>query len=100
MKLSAFIRDPLALLSVIFFLVLFIVFAVGTYLPDYNSSDYEVASAVGNAVQGLGPCFIVSFLLSNLQAAIVFTIIIVMIVTMLLCVLCSVCIVTWQLGMF
>ena len=91
MKLSAFIRDPLALLSVIFFMVLFIVFAVGTYLPDYNSSDYEVASAVGNAVQGLGPCFIVFFLLSNLQAAIVFTIIIVMIVTMLLCVLCVVC---------
>ena len=92
MKLFAFVRDPLALLSVVIFIVLFIVFAVGTYLPDYDSSDYEVASTVGNAIQGLGPCFIVSFLFSNLQAAMVFTTVVVMIVTMLLCVLCVVCV--------
>ena len=91
MKLLTFVRDPLALLSVIILMVLFIVFAVGTYLPDYGSSDYEVPSDVRHAVQGLGPCFIIFFLFSNLQAAIIFTIVLLMIATMLLCVLCVVC---------
>ena len=54
---------------------LFILLAVGTYLVDYNSSDYEVESTVENAAHILGIFFISLFLLSNLQAAIVFTVV-------------------------
>ena len=87
MKLLAFARDPLACLSIINLMVLFMVFTVGVYLPDYG---YEVATSARDAVEGLGTCFIILFLLSNVQAAIIFTIMLLTIVTMSLCVLCIV----------
>ena len=69
-KLFAFIKDPWAYIATIFLIASFIAFTVGSYLPDYNSSEYEVALSARNALQGLAPCFIVFFLLSNLQAVI------------------------------
>ena len=90
-KLFASARDPLAYVTVINLMVLFIVFVVGAYLSDYDSTDCEVSQNARNAIQGLGPCFIVFFLISNLQAAIAFTIIVLTVVTMLLCMLCTVC---------
>ena len=91
MKLFAFARDPLAYVTVINLMVLFTIFVVGTYLLDYNSSDYEVSESARNTVQGLGPCFIIFFLISNLQAAVIFTIAGLTVVAMLLCMLCAVC---------
>ena len=90
-KLFAFIRDPLALLAVIALMTLFIMFSVGAYLPDYGDLHYDVASGARNAIEGLGVCFIILFLISNLQAAIIFVIMLLTITAMLLCVLCIVC---------
>ena len=91
MKLTAFIVDPISYFVVIFLMVPFIVFVVATYLPDYDNSDFEVASSARNAVQGLGPCFITFFLLANLQASIIFTILVLIIVTILLYILLTIC---------
>ena len=91
MKLFAFVRDPSAFFTTIILMVPFIAFIVGTYLPDYDSLEYEVASSARDAVKGLGSCFIIFFLTSNLQAAVIFITLVLMIVTMLLCVLCVVC---------
>lgn len=84
MKLTAFLVDPVSYFVVIFLMVPFIVFTVGTYLPDYDDSDFEVESSARDAVQGLGPCFIIFFLLANLQASIIFTILVVIITMILL----------------
>ena len=91
-KLLAFARDPLAYVMVINLMVLFIIFAVGAYLPDYDGSNYEVSQCARDAVQGLGACFIIIFLISNLQAAVIFTIAGLTIVAMLVCMLCAVCV--------
>lgn len=91
MKLTAFLVDPVSYVVVIFLMVPFIVFTVGTYLPDYDNSDFEVESSARNAVQGLGPCFIIFFLLANLQASIIFTILVVIIIMILLYILITIC---------
>ena len=87
-KLFAFIRDPIALLAVIVFMTLFIIFSVGAYLPDYDLSCYDGART---AIEGLGACFIIYFMIFNLQATIIFVIMLLTITTMLLCVLYVVC---------
>ena len=92
-KLFAFIKDPLAYFSVVLLMAPFIVFTVATYLPEYNSSDYEVASSARNALQALGPCYIAFFLLANLQAAIIGIIATLMIASVVLCILAVVCLV-------
>lgn len=91
MKTTAFIVDPVSYFVVIFLIVPFIVFTVATYLPDYDDSEFEVASSARNAVQGLGPCFIIFFLLANLQASIIFTILVIIIITILLYILLTLC---------
>ena len=82
-KLLDFTKNPLAYIAIVLSLLAFIAFAVGTYLVDYNSSDYEVESTVENVVRILGFCFIGLFLLSNLQAAIVFTVVLLLIVSII-----------------
>ena len=79
-KLHDFIEDPWAYLATVLLMVPFIVFIVGAYIPDYDSSDYEVASSAREAVHGLGFFLIAFFFLSNIQATVV-----------LLIVLCVVC---------
>ena len=69
-KLFASIRDPQTYMAIAFLMIPFIAFTVGAYLPDYLGSRHEIVSNARNAVEGLTPCFIVSFLLSNLQATI------------------------------
>ena len=90
-KLFAFIRDPIALLTVIVFMTLFIIFSVGTYLPDYNDSHYDVASGARDAIEGFRVWFIFLFLMSNLQATMIFIVMLLTITTLSLCVLCVVC---------
>ena len=55
--------------TTVFLFVPFIAFTVGSYLPDYNSSEYEVASSARIALQALGACFIVFFLLFNFEVS-------------------------------
>ena len=85
-KLFAFTKDPLAYTVIVFLMLSFIAFVVFAYLPDYDSVDYEVASSTRDAIHTLGSCFIGFFLVSNLQAAITFMIILLLLtVTLVLC---------------
>ena len=85
-KLYAFIKDPLAYIAIAILMVPFIPCAVAAYLADYGSSEYEVASSARIVIQVLAPLFIAVFLLSNLQAATTFMIILLIAtITLLLC---------------
>ena len=85
-KLLAFIKDPLAYIAIVLLMVPFIVFIVATYLPYYDSVDYEVTSSARDAIHTLGPLFMGFFLVSNLQAAITFMIVLILLtVTLVLC---------------
>ena len=44
-KLIDFITNPLAYIAIVCLMASFIAYTVGTYLPDYDSSEYEVASS-------------------------------------------------------
>ena len=93
-KLFNFIKNPSAYIAIVLSMLAFIAFAVGSYLVDYNSSDYELELTEENAVRILRFCFIGLFLLSNLQAAIVFSIVLLLIVLIIpfgLPIMCGVC---------
>ena len=92
-KLIDFITNPLAYILIVSLMVSFIAYTVGTYLPDYDSTEYKVASSARDSIHILGFCFIGFFLLSNLQAAIIFTIIVLVIVVLILCALPILCVV-------
>ena len=83
-KLIDFITNPLAYIAIVFLMISFIAYTVGTYPLDYDSSEYKVASSARESIHILGFCFIGLFLLSNLQAAIIFTIIVLVIVVLIL----------------
>ena len=70
-KLLAFMRDPIAYILVILQVVPFIPFAFGSFLPDYDGSEFEVASGIRIAAEVLAWCFIGLFVLSNMQAVII-----------------------------
>jgi len=72
MKSFATIKDPSSYIAAVFLMVPFIVFTVAIFLPDYDSSEFDVASGARIALLVLGLCFIICFLLANLQAAIIF----------------------------
>jgi len=76
-KTMAFLRDPLAYFAVIFLMVPFIPFTVGTFLPDYENG--QVADGARSAAGGLGAFFIITFLIANCQAALIFAILIIII---------------------
>ena len=73
-KLLAFLKDPLAYIVTVVLMLSFVAFTAGAYLVDYNIEDYEVASSARSTIQGIAPCFIIFFVLSNLQAVIIFVI--------------------------
>ena len=77
-KMMAFLRDPLAYIAVIFLMAPFIPFVVGTFLPDYSDSD--ITDGTRSAAIGLGGVYILLFLASNAQAAIIFAILVVIII--------------------
>ena len=54
---------------IVFLMISFAAFTAGTYLID---ADYEVAMNARYAIQKLRLCFIASFVLTNLQAVIIF----------------------------
>ena len=77
-KTMAFLRDPLAYIAVVFLMVPFIPFVVGTFLPDYK--DAEMIDGAKSAAGGLGAFFIILFLLANWQAALIFGIMVVLVI--------------------
>ena len=83
-KLFDFKKDPLAYIAVVFLMLSFVAFTAGTYLVDYGIIDYEVASSARNNIQELGIYFIIFFVLSNLQAVIIFVVILVAILVAIL----------------
>ena len=60
-------------------MVPFIAFCVGIYLPDYDSSKFEVDANARDAAGILGVTFISTFLLFNIKATVIFAIIIIVI---------------------
>ena len=60
-KIFFFLYDPVAYLAVPFLMVPFIAFYVGIYLPDYDSSEYEVDSVARSMAAGLGFIFTIIF---------------------------------------
>ena len=78
-----FVKDPLAYIVVVFLIGPYIAFTVGAYLPDYDSSDYEATESARNALQGLGACFIIICLISNLQVTIILLTVAVVVTTIL-----------------
>ena len=79
----AFLNDPIAYVAMIFLILPFAAFTVGTYLVEYNSSDFEVEMGIRGAVLVLAPCFMALFLLTNLQATIIFAIVVVVVTAIL-----------------
>ena len=84
--------DPIAYIVVPFLMVPFIAFCVGIYLPDYDSSEFEVDSNARNAATILGVIFIVIFLLCNVWAMLIFmvTIIAIGIIITIICLIISI----------
>ena len=78
-KWFGFLADLKAYIAVILFMVPVIPFVVGAFLPDYNDSDFQVEPEVRAAAQILIICFGFTFLLPNIQASLIFTIILIII---------------------
>ena len=72
LNLFACLKDWFSYVAVAFLIVPFIPFAVGSFLPDNNNSE----PVPRDTARGLGVCVIIFFLLSNFQAAILFTLLI------------------------
>ena len=87
-----FLYDPPAYVATIFLMAPFIAFCVGIYLPDYDSSEYEVDANARDAARILGIVFIFAFLLFNIKATVIFAIIIV-VVGIIVAILCLIIIV-------
>ena len=86
-KVMAFLRDPWAYFAVIFLMAPFIPFMVGTFLSDYNDSDLKISDGTRSAAVGLGVIFLLLFLASNAQAAIIFAILVVLLTILTLYIL-------------
>ena len=79
--------DPIAYIVVPSMMVPFIAFCVGIFLPDYDSSEYEVDSDAQSAAIILGVAFIAIFLLCNVWATLIFmiTVIVIGVIITIIC---------------
>ena len=73
-KLLGSVRDLFAYISAIIVMLLFIAFAVGTFLPDYDHSEFDIPNGAKTAAKVLGAIFIILFVLSNFHVVILFSI--------------------------
>ena len=73
-KTFYFLVDPMAYIAVLFLMAPFIAFCVGIFLPDYDSSEFEVDSNAEDAATVLGVVFIFTFLICNIKATVIFAI--------------------------
>ena len=49
-KFLTFVKGPLAYIAVVFLIGPFVAFTAGAYLPDYDSTDYEVSQSEVSAL--------------------------------------------------
>ena len=77
MKIFHFLVDPIAYIVSITLMPFFIAFCVGIFLPDYDSSKFEVDANAREAATILGIIFIIIFLVCNIKATVAFVILIV-----------------------
>jgi len=82
-KVFGFLNDPIAYVAMIFLILPFAAFTVGAYLVEYSSSNFEVEMGIRSAAHVLAPCFMAFFLLTNLQATIIFVIVVVVVTVIL-----------------
>ena len=89
-KMLFFLTDPIAYIVVPFLMVPFIPFCVGTFLSDYDSSEFGVDPNAQSAATILGGLFIAVFLLCNIQATLIFVIIVIVIgiIVIIICLAC------------
>ena len=85
-KLFGFLRDKYAYLAVATFAPLFIAFYTGGFLRDYDSDD--LPKGVFAAANVFGTLFVLVFGIINIQAGIIFNIIIILLMIMF-CVICT-----------
>ena len=64
-QLFCFFIDPVAYIAAIFSIIPFVAFCVGIFLPDYDSSKFEVDADARNAATILGILFIIAFYCST-----------------------------------
>ena len=76
-KIWFFILDPVAYIVVPFLMIPFIVFCVGSFLPDYDNSEFDIDLHAKNAAMYLGVAFIVIFIFDNISATVAFGILLV-----------------------
>ena len=82
-KFLSFVVDPIAYVLASILIFSFIAFTIGTFLPDYEESDFEVTAGARTAAEILGILFVLLFLLSNIQATVVFSVLVVTAVVIL-----------------
>ena len=82
-KFLSFVVDPIAYVLASILIFSFIAFTVGTFLPDYEESDFEVTAGARTAAEILVILFALLFLLSNIQVTVVFSVLVVTVVVIL-----------------
>ena len=69
-----FLADPVAYITAPSLMAPFAAFCVGIFLPDYDSSQFEVDANLKDTITYLGIVFIIVFIFFNIQATLVFLI--------------------------
>ena len=89
-KTFYFLIDPVAYIAVPFLIAPllitpFIVFCAAIYLPDYDSSGFEVDSNARNSAEVLGTAFIIIFILCNIKATVILIVAVIIIPFIIVC---------------
>ena len=74
-----FLLDPIAYIIVPFLMGPFIAFCIGSFLPDYDNSEFDIDPHAKTTAEVLGALFIVFFILGNISATVAFGILLVVI---------------------
>ena len=74
-----FLLDPISYIIVPFLMGPFIAFCIGSFLPDYDNSEFDIDPHAKVTAKVLGAFFIVFFILGNISATVAFGILLVVI---------------------
>ena len=78
-ELLFFVSDPISYIVTPFLMGPFIAFCVGIFLPDFDSSEVDIDFRAEISAKWLGAGFIVVFILGNINATVVFGILLILI---------------------